>query len=183
MHAFGQPRGLLGKLGGKLMARMNRDMAVKGIELLDVQPSDKVLEIGFGPGAGIELLSQVITSGWVTGVDPSEEMCRQAKSLNAKAIQSGKVELLQCSVEQMPLDTDTFDKAMSINSMPFWPDPVPGLREIRRTLKPGGSIVLGFSYHSGQKKEKIPDILEKAGFTNTTIARGEGNFFVCSRNL
>ena len=43
------PKGILGRLGGMIMARANRDAAAQVIELLDVRPDDKVLEVGFGP--------------------------------------------------------------------------------------------------------------------------------------
>src|SRR6266496_1274807 len=74
MRAFGRPQGTLGKIGGCIMARMNQKMGGLAIDLLDVQPSNKVLEVGFGPGVGIELLAKSALSGHVVGIDPSEEM-------------------------------------------------------------------------------------------------------------
>ena len=71
------------------MARMNRSLAGRTVALLDVQPHDRVLEIGFGPGVGIELLSSVVSSGHVEGVDVSEEMVEQARVRNVEAIQRG----------------------------------------------------------------------------------------------
>jgi 16S rRNA A1518/A1519 N6-dimethyltransferase RsmA/KsgA/DIM1 with predicted DNA glycosylase/AP lyase activity len=50
MRMFGRPKGVLGRLGGVIMARVNRDAAAQVIEVLDVRPDDKVLEVGFGPG-------------------------------------------------------------------------------------------------------------------------------------
>src|SRR5438128_250196 len=132
MRAFGRPQGVLGRLGGVIMARMNQEIAARAIELLDVQPSDRVLEIGFGPGVGIQLLAGIVSSGLVAGVDDSEEMVEQARARNAKAIASGRVELRPASVERLPFDNDTFDKALSINSMQVWPDARAGLREILR---------------------------------------------------
>jgi hypothetical protein len=46
---FGRPKGLLGKLGGFIMARMNYQCAAWVIDLLHVQPNDKVLEVGCYP--------------------------------------------------------------------------------------------------------------------------------------
>ena len=136
---FGRPQGVLGRLGGIIMACMNRNLAGRTIALLDVQPHDRVLEIGFGPGVGIELLSGVVSSGHVAGVDVSEEMVEQARIRNVEAIQRGKVELRRGSVEALPFASEMFDKAMAINAMQVWPDAVAGLREIARVLKPGTS--------------------------------------------
>ena len=43
MCMFGRPKGILGRLGGLIMARMNRKCAAEVIDLLDVQPHDSVL--------------------------------------------------------------------------------------------------------------------------------------------
>jgi hypothetical protein len=66
MRMFGRPKGRLGWLGGVLIARVNRDAAAQIIELLNVRPDDKVLEVGFGPGVAIQLLLQ---GGSVAGND------------------------------------------------------------------------------------------------------------------
>ena len=55
MRMFGRPRGALGRLGGVIMARSNAAIARSVISLLDVHPGDQVLEVGFGPGVGIQL--------------------------------------------------------------------------------------------------------------------------------
>src|SRR5215469_6722686 len=78
LRMFSRPKGLLGRLGGVIMARANRDAAKQVIKLLDLRLDDKVLEVGFGPGVGIQLLLERVTLGWVAGVDQSQEMVRQA---------------------------------------------------------------------------------------------------------
>jgi trans-aconitate methyltransferase len=83
MRMFGRPTGMLGKLGGIIMARVNAPFARCVIRLLDVQPRDKVLEIGFGPGVGIQLLAKSAPEGRVAGVDCSREMVEQASARNA----------------------------------------------------------------------------------------------------
>jgi ubiquinone/menaquinone biosynthesis C-methylase UbiE len=164
MRAFGRPTGVLGRLGGIIMARTNQRMAQRAIELLDVQPSERVLEVGFGPGVGIALLARSASAGWVAGIDPSAEMVGQARARNADAIGAGRVELRQGSVERLPFENATFDKAMAINSMQVWSDAVGGLREIHRVLKPGGRVVLGFTRYAGQVKEGVTETLTAAGF-------------------
>ncbi len=52
----------------------NRDAAAQIIEMLDVRPDDKVLEVGFGPGVAIQLLLHRVPTGSVAGVDYSQEM-------------------------------------------------------------------------------------------------------------
>lgn len=177
MRAFGRPTGLLGRLGGFIMARTNQQMARRAIDLLAVQPTDHVLEIGFGPGVGIQWLVQAVSSGWVAGIDPSEEMLELATARNAKAVATGRVELRRGSVERLPFEDARFDKALAINSMQVWPDAVAGLREIRRVLKPGGTVVLGFTRWSGQGQAGLTDTLTAAGFANAHVMEVEDGEF------
>ena len=76
----------------------------------------------------------------------------------------------------MPFDSDTFDKAIAINSMQVWPDTVSGLGEIRRVLRPGGRIGLGFTRYSGQPSEGLTEILMAAGFTEAHVVRKDQDF-------
>jgi len=93
LRMFGRPKGFLGRLGGLIMARVNRDAAAQVIKLLGIRPDDKVLEVGFGPGVGIQLLLERITGGWVAGVDQSQEMIRQAAARNSSALRKRRVDL------------------------------------------------------------------------------------------
>jgi SAM-dependent methyltransferase len=117
MRMFGRPKGSLGRLGGIIMARTNQKCAAWVIDLLGIQPNDRVLEVGFGPGVGIELLTNSVLGGYVAGVDPSEEMVEQAKARNVKAIEGGRIDLRYGSVESLPFEGSTFDKALAVNSM------------------------------------------------------------------
>jgi len=126
MRAFGRPQGILGRMGGAIMARTNREIASRVVELLDVQPGDRVLEVGFGPGMAIQLIAAKLSSGKVTGIDRSEEMVKQAMARNAAGVESGRVELRLGSVEAMPFNNDTFDKALASTRCRFGPMPWQG---------------------------------------------------------
>jgi ubiquinone/menaquinone biosynthesis C-methylase UbiE len=164
------------------MARTNRRIAAGTIELLDVQPCDRVLEVGFGPGVGIELLASLVSSGLIAGVDYSEEMLEQATFRNAEAIKIGRVEVRRGSVESLPFEKDTFDKALAINSMQVWPNAAAGLREIQRVMKPSGRVALGFTRHSGQPKEGLIEMLTAAGFVGAHVVDLGRDFCVLARS-
>jgi ubiquinone/menaquinone biosynthesis C-methylase UbiE len=164
MRMFGRPRGFLGRLGGVIMSRANRNAAAQVINLLDVRPDDKVLEVGFGPGVGIQLLLERVTGGSVAGIDQSQEMVSQASARNASALRNAKVDLRYGSVERLPFADEMFDKVFAINSMQVWRDTSAGLLEIRRVLKPGGNVALCFTVNSGQSKDGVIESLTMAGF-------------------
>ena len=176
MHAFGRPAGMLGRMGGMIMARTNRTCAAWVTTLLYIQPNDNVLEVGFGPGVGIELLAGSATVGYVAGVDVSPIMLEQARARNANGIKSGRIDLRCASVDQLPFEDNTFDKALAINSMQVWPDAMNGLREIRRVMKPGGTIALGFTPYSGRSKDGLSELLAEAGFINPDVKTDEIGF-------
>jgi ubiquinone/menaquinone biosynthesis C-methylase UbiE len=173
---FGRPHGVLGRLGGMIMARTNQKCAAWVIELLEVRPNDKILEVGFGPGVGIELLNRSTPAEYITGIDPSKEMVEAATARNGKAIESGHVDLRIGSVDRLPFDDNSFDKALAINSMQTWSDAVAGLREIQRVLKADCKIALGFTPYSGQSKDGVLEKLAAAGFVNTCIVESDPGF-------
>jgi len=178
MHMFGRPQGMLGRLGGMIMARTNADCGVWVIELLEIAPNDSLLEVGFGPGVTVQRLSEVASTGYVAGIDPSEEMVGQARVRNTTAIRSGRVDLRRGSAESLPFDDHVFDKALAINSMQVWADPASGLREIHRVIKPGARIALGFTIYSGQSKKGLTEILAATGFTKAHVVEKEKWFCV-----
>src|SRR5207245_3685862 len=178
MRMFGRPRGALGRLGGLIMARTSQPCAVWVIGLLDIQPNDRVLEVGFGPGVGIQLLPRSASAGYIAVVDSSEEMVEQARARNVKALESGRVDLRHGSVVSLPFEDRIFDKALAINSLQVWPDAVAGLREMRRVLKTGGRIALGFTPYSGQSKSGLPEMLTVAGFTEPHVVETDQGFCV-----
>ena len=169
MQMFGRPTGALGRLGGIIMAHTNEDCGAWVAELLEIGSNDSVLEVGFGPGVIIQRLSKLASAGHIAGIDPSQEMVAQARARNAAAIESGRVDLRRGSVGSLPFDDGTFDKALAVNSVQVWPDPVAGLREIRRVMKPGAKVALGFTPHSGQSKGGLTEMLTAAGLTKADM--------------
>src|ERR671924_362748 len=105
-RAFFHPRGLSGSIAGRIMGHRSSNVRRNrwAVDLLDVQPTDHVLEIGFGPGVAIAALVERATAGRVVGVERSPVMLRQARRRNAAAIRAGVVQLRLAPVEQLPED-------------------------------------------------------------------------------
>jgi SAM-dependent methyltransferase len=150
-----QPAGLLGKLMGRGMAVDNRLLIEWTLEVLEIQPTDSVLEIGFGPGVSIRKAVDLASRGWVAGIELSATMVEEAKRLNAPAIAAGRAELRQGNADALPYPDDRFDRAFAVNVHYFWKDPLTALREIRRVMRPGGRIALGFIDKEGLEKQKF----------------------------
>ena len=144
VQQFGKPSGLLGMLVGLFMRvrPSNRIRSVQTLELLNIGPQDRVLEVGFGPGLAVARAAERATDGKVVGIDHSPLMLRQARRLNANAIRAGRVELLLGSADALPRFEERFDKILAVNVSLFWKDPTSVLKSLRSLMKPGGTIAL-----------------------------------------
>jgi ubiquinone/menaquinone biosynthesis C-methylase UbiE len=176
VRQFGRPTGFVGRLVGLVMAtRMsNRERNRRTIELLQIQPDDRVLEIGYGPGLAIQWAAERAVHGKVVGVDHSELMHRQAARRNARAIQTGHVKLHTAPLDAMPTFDGRFDKVFAVNVFLFLPDTVAALAKLAAVMKPGGTIALTFqprtrgatnedTHRGGQR---LSDSLRAAGFSD-----------------
>jgi ubiquinone/menaquinone biosynthesis C-methylase UbiE len=179
VRQFGHPRGIGGRLAGWVMAyrSSNKQRNRWVVSLLDVQPTDHVLEIGFGPGLAIAELSRRATRGMVYGIDHSDTMLKQATKRNTAAIRAQRVKLVQASSEQLPTFDEPLDAVFAVNSLGFWPEPTQRLIEVRTLLRPGGRIAIATqprcpgatAQTSTQAARDTAHRLREAGFTQTRV--------------
>ena len=99
-------------------------------------------EVGFGNGKVVPRLMGLASAIAYTGIDYSQAMVAEAKTSNKSQIEGGRVEFHHASVEAIPFADDSFDHALTINTIYFWPEPVRGLAEIRRVVRPGGNLLV-----------------------------------------
>jgi SAM-dependent methyltransferase len=118
----------------------NRKRNIWAVGLLGVEPTDRVLEIGFGPGIAIRKLSRRAPHGLVCGVDHSAVMVRQATRRNAAAVRAGRVDLRLGSAEHLSAFAEPFDKVLAVNNMGMWREPAELLKELHRLMRPGGRL-------------------------------------------
>ncbi len=176
---FGHPSGALGALAGVVMARRdsNRRRNAWTVQLLDVQPGDHVLEIGYGPGLSIRHAAELAPHGRVVGIDHSQVMQRQARRRNRQAAASGRVQLLCGNVADLTGRPAEFHKALAVNVFMFWPDPVTVLRQVAEVMLPRARIALTLqprgrgvtNQHTRTAGERMAAALQDAGFTDVEV--------------
>jgi ubiquinone/menaquinone biosynthesis C-methylase UbiE len=127
-----------------IMARETRHDNLRAIEALDLRPTDNVLDVGTGHGGALSEITARAPGGVVTGIDPSSLMVELATSRNAAQIRARRVQVLKAGVESLPFPDETFDRAMAVHALYFWPHLDASLKEIARVLKPGGRLALVF---------------------------------------
>jgi ubiquinone/menaquinone biosynthesis C-methylase UbiE len=157
--AIRNPQSALGWLFGHLLAFLNDGMNRKAVQLLDIGPMDRVLEIGFGHGKTLRQLARQARDGFVAGIDFSAVMVRQAQWRNQDLIRAGRVEVKLASVSNIPYPDAEFDKVCAVNTYQFWPDPEDDLQEVRRVLRPGGGMVLAVRARDGDRMGFTPEQL------------------------
>ncbi|WP_242909830.1 class I SAM-dependent methyltransferase [Actinomadura terrae] len=170
-----RPRGVVGWAHGWMFALRpsNRRRNVWAVSLLGVEPADRVLEIGFGPGIGVAALAARADRGVVFGVDHSRAMVRHAARRNAAAVRAGRVRLRCAPVEALPDFGGPLDAVLAVNSVGFWPDPVERLVELRGLLRAGGRVALVSQPRSpgataattARAAGELRGLLARAGFT------------------
>jgi cytochrome P450/ubiquinone/menaquinone biosynthesis C-methylase UbiE len=153
---FRKPTGWFGRMLGHVMAIQHRSLTTWAIDLMKVRPGDLVLDVGCGGGMAVKLLAARAADGEVVGVDYSEEMVRQTARRNAEALRRGRVKVHLGNVMALPLPDAVFDKACAIETFYFWPDPVQGLREVYRVLKPGGEIAVALEMSKEAAAQQSP---------------------------
>ena len=98
----------------------------------------RVLEIGIGSGLNLPLYAPNVSE--VVGVDPSPELLSRAHDAAGQC--RAPVTLLEGSAEALPLDDQSFDTVVTTWSLCTIPDVRQALIEVRRVLRPGGSLLL-----------------------------------------
>src|SRR4051812_26536904 len=107
---FHDPRGIGGHAAGWIMGhrRSNIERNEWVVSLLDVQPTDRVLEVGCGPGIALRALARRTTA--VYGVDRSPVMVQQARRRNRGA----GLDIRVAAAEELPEFDQPFDRIMSV---------------------------------------------------------------------
>lgn len=144
---FAHPRGLRGRIAGRLMAVTNRRSSREVAALVALRPGDTALEVGFGPGVLLAALRDRPQRPRLVGVDPSPEMARLA------ARRVPEAELRTGTAAATGLGDASVDHVVSVNTVAIWPDLDAGLDELCRVVVPGGSILLG--WHSATARSRI----------------------------
>ena len=187
-----KPTGLIGRyVMTKIFNSGNADLNAFVMETLELKNSDRVLEIGFGPGKLINQMAAVTTEGVVEGIDFSVAMVKQAVKANKQHIFDGKVRLYKGECKTLPFENESFDKLCSANTLYFWKEPDKYFNEMYRVIKPGGRIVIGFrddkqmrnlnlseDIFSTYSVNEVASLLSNAGFSDPQIVEKEGKPFL-----
>jgi ubiquinone/menaquinone biosynthesis C-methylase UbiE len=172
-----KPTGELGLLVAEKMGQNNAFLYRQAFHLMNIQPPDYVLELGFGHGKFLAQIVQKAAGGWVAGLDFSEDMVREAKNAHASLIEAGNLEIVQGAITAIPYKEHTFTKVFALNTLYFIDEPLRALQEMYRVLRHGGMACIGIRTASTMKNHsftqhgftcyelpQVEELFQQAGF-------------------
>lgn len=138
---FSRPSSLMGRILLRSMNIGHGRLHQWGLKAAGIQLTDRVLDVGCGGGKAISRILEE-TRREVAGIDHSPEAVKTARSVNRAAVSSGRLRIVESSVESLPFRDGFFDVVTAFETTYFWPELQAGLTEIRRVLSPGGRLVI-----------------------------------------
>lgn len=177
---FGLPQGVVGRLAGAIMAIENKRANRLVVDLLELGPADRVLEVGCGPGVALKHAAG--QAALAVGVDPSEVMVAQARRRCARERAAARAAVHLASAESLPFADGSFTCAFAVHTTHHWPCVRAGLNELYRVLQPERRVALagrvarpGRDPHahgaSESDLEAFEKLLKEVGFAEVTCSR------------
>jgi arsenite methyltransferase len=141
---LGRPHGLLSPLVARLLNRGNERAIAAAVESAEIRRGSVAADIGFGGGVGLQLLlDRVGDDGVVHGIEIADDMLARARSRFGRDLQSGRLRLSSGSMTALPLDDDSVDALITLNTVYFISELDAACAELARVLRPGGRAVVG----------------------------------------
>jgi len=176
-----QPSGWLGEIVARVMSVETAAANRSAVRRLAPAPGENVLEVGCGHG---RTLRAILANGaaHVAGIDPSSVMAKLATRRLQREIASGRAAVELAEAAQLPFEGGCFDAVLAVHVLYFWPHAERELGEIRRVLRPGGRLLLGFrpkdaasvaalppSVYTLRSEAEVADALADAGFERVRV--------------
>lgn len=177
-----KPEGEEGMKTAEWMANGNVHIIRDAIKILNAEANDNILEIGMANGFYVKDILDKSPDIQYTGCDFSAIMVEAAEKLNAEAIAKSRARFMLSNITSIPVASETFTKAFTVNTIYFWGDEGAAFKEIHRVLKPNGQFIVAFRpKHQSEKypftkygfnqftKEAVTALLAANGFSSINI--------------
>ena len=161
------------------------DITDQTIALMNIQPTDRILDLGCGTGWASRRLARMASAGEVVGLDVADEMLHRAEEASSDF---NNIRYVWGSAENIPALDSLFTKVLSVESFYYYADQNKALRELKRVMAPGGQLFILINLYKDNHYSlrwvgelKVPvqalsqaeyiALLEKHGFRNVEAHR------------
>lgn len=179
-----KPKGKFGKMIVSAMNKGHAPLALWAFEVCPLKDGESVLDVGCGGGGNLVRILERCPKSRADGIDYSEESVECSRKATKKY--ADRCNILCGDAMRLPYRDETYDRALSCESIYFWPDPVQGLKEMLRVLKKGGKAILASEMTDPEKgkiwtkrcegmtiytADELAAPMKKAGFSDIKIHR------------
>lgn len=141
------------------------------VEVLDPAPSDRLLEIGCGPGVAVSLICPRLSGGRIVAIDRSRPMIDRAVRRNARCVEEGRASFETVGLSDADFRGARFDTAFAINVRLFQANARRELDVLRQALKPTGALYLFQQHPSAGRTRAVTEELRTVLTTDEFVVR------------
>jgi len=170
---------------GDEMEGHHSDITEQTLSLMDIQPGDRLLDLGCGTGWASRRMARLAHAGDVVGLDVADEMLRRAEEASSAF---KNVRYVWGSAERIPEGDNGFSKVLSVESFYYYADQGKALDELRRVMAPAGKLFILINLYKDNhyslrwveelkvpvqalSEEEYKRLLQKHGFTDVQALR------------
>jgi ubiquinone/menaquinone biosynthesis C-methylase UbiE len=170
---------------GDEMEDHHSDITDQTIALMNIQPTDRILDLGCGTGWASRRLARMAGAGEVVGLDVADEMLHRAEEASTEF---NNIRYVWGSAENIPALDSLFTKVLSVESFYYYADQNKALRELKRVMAPEAQLFILINLYKDNHYSlrwvgelKVPvqalseaeyiSLLERHGFRNVEAHR------------
>jgi ubiquinone/menaquinone biosynthesis C-methylase UbiE len=170
---------------GDEMEDHHSDITDQTLALMDIQPADRILDLGCGTGWASRRMARVAAKGEIVGLDVADEMLKRAEVTSSEF---KNIRYVWGSAEKIPANDSYFSKVLSVESFYYYADQGKALDELSRVMAAGAKLFILINLYKDNhyslrwvSELKVPvqalseaeykALLEKHGFKNVQSRR------------
>ena len=124
---------------GDEMEDHHSDITDQTIALMNIQPADRILDLGCGTGWASRRMARMATAGEVVGLDVADEMLHRAEEASSDF---NNIRYVWGSAENIPALDSLFTKVLSVESFYYYADQNKALKELKRVMAAQGQLFI-----------------------------------------